>query len=36
MKTLQAGEKHLVLKLSPPDLGDIQITLKMSNGILTQ
>lgn len=35
MRTLQAGEKHLILKLSPPDLGDIQITLKMNNGILT-
>lgn len=35
MKTLGAGEKHLVIKLSPPDLGDIQIRLKMENGVLT-
>lgn len=35
MKTLGAGDKHLVIKLEPPDLGSIQIKLRMTNGVLT-
>lgn len=35
LKTLGAGDKHLVIKLSPPDLGDIKITLTMDKGVLS-
>ncbi len=35
MKTLGSGEKNLVIKLSPPDMGTIEIRLKMENGVLT-
>lgn len=34
MKTLSAGDKHLIIKLEPPDLGSIQIKLRMDNGML--
>ncbi len=35
MKTLASGDSNLTIKLSPPDMGTIQIKLKMENGILT-
>jgi len=35
MKTLGSGEKSLIIKLSPPDMGTIEIRLKMENGVLT-
>ncbi len=35
MTTLGSGEKNLVIKLSPPDMGTIEIRLKMENGVLT-
>lgn len=35
IKTLGSGEKNLVIKLSPPDMGTIEIRLKMENGVLT-
>ena len=35
MKTLGSGEKSLFIKLSPPDMGTIEIRLKMENGVLT-
>lgn len=35
IKTLGTGDKHLVIKLEPPDLGSIQIKLRMTNGVLT-
>jgi flagellar hook-length control protein FliK len=35
VKTLESGNGNLVIKLSPPDLGTIQIRLKMENGILS-
>ncbi len=35
MKTLGSGEKSLLIKLSPPDMGTIEIRLKMENGVLT-
>ncbi|MBI3592269.1 MAG: flagellar hook-length control protein FliK [Nitrospirae bacterium] len=34
MKTLGAGDKQLVIKLAPPDLGNIQIRLTMDHGVL--
>ena len=34
MKTVGAGEKQLIVKLDPPDLGSIQIKLKMEGGVL--
>ncbi len=33
-KTLGAGDKHLIIKLDPPDLGSIRIKLTMDNGVL--
>jgi flagellar hook-length control protein FliK len=33
-KTVKAGDKHLIIKLEPPDLGSIQIKLRMDNGML--
>ena len=35
LKTLGSGDKNLVIKLSPPDMGTIEIKLKMENGVLT-
>ncbi len=35
MKTLGSGERNLFIKLSPPDMGTIEIRLKMENGVLT-
>ena len=35
MDTLESGGRHLVIKLSPPDMGTIEIKLKVENGILT-
>jgi hypothetical protein len=35
MKTIGDGDKHLIIKLEPPDLGNIQIKLKMVNGVLS-
>ncbi len=35
LKTLGSGDSNLVIKLSPPDMGTIQIKLKMENGVLT-
>ncbi len=35
MKTLGSGDKNLLIKLSPPDMGTIEIRLKMENGVLT-
>jgi len=35
MKTLGQGEKNLLVKLTPPDMGTIEIRLKMENGVLT-
>ena len=35
MKTLGSGDKNLIIKLSPPDMGTIEIKLKMENGVLT-
>ncbi|MBF0505304.1 MAG: flagellar hook-length control protein FliK [Nitrospirae bacterium] len=35
LKTLGSGDSNLVIKLSPPDMGTIQIRLKMENGVLT-
>lgn len=35
MKTLESGDKHLLIKLSPPDMGTIEIKLKLENGVLT-
>ncbi|MCL4490673.1 MAG: flagellar hook-length control protein FliK [Nitrospirae bacterium] len=34
MKTLGAGDRHMIIKLEPPDLGSIQIRLRMDNGVL--
>lgn len=34
MKTLAAGERHLVIRVNPPDLGSVHIKLTMDNGIL--
>jgi flagellar hook-length control protein FliK len=31
MKTLSAGDKHLIIKLEPPDLGSIHIKLRIDN-----
>ncbi|WP_333652367.1 flagellar hook-length control protein FliK [Dissulfurispira sp.] len=33
-KTVKAGDKHLIIKIEPPDLGSIQIKLGMDNGML--
>ncbi|BCB96468.1 hypothetical protein JZK55_13900 [Dissulfurispira thermophila] len=33
-KTVKAGDNHLVIKIEPPDLGSIQIKLRMDNGML--
>lgn len=33
-KTFGAGDKHLIIKLDPPDLGSIRIKLTMDNGVL--
>lgn len=33
-KTIRSGDKHLIIKIEPPDLGSIQIKLKMDNGML--
>ncbi len=33
-KTVKAGDKHLIIKLEPPDMGSIQIKLRMDNGML--
>jgi hypothetical protein len=33
-KTVKAGDKHLLIKIEPPDLGSIQIKLRMDNGML--
>ncbi|MEW6739025.1 MAG: flagellar hook-length control protein FliK [Nitrospirota bacterium] len=33
-KTVKAGDKHLIIKIEPPDLGSIQIKLRMDNGML--
>ena len=35
MTTLGSGGKNLLIKLSPPDMGTIEIRLKMENGVLT-
>jgi len=35
MKTLASGGKSLVIKLSPPEMGTIEIRLKVENGVLT-
>ena len=34
MKTLGSGDKHMIIKIEPPDLGSIQIKLRMENGVL--
>lgn len=34
MKTLGAGDRHMIIKLEPPELGSIQIKLRMDNGVL--
>lgn len=34
-KTVRAGDKHLIIKIEPPDLGSIQIKLRMDNGMLS-
>jgi flagellar hook-length control protein FliK len=33
-KTVRSGDKHLIIKIEPPDLGSIQIKLRIDNGIL--
>lgn len=33
-KTLRSNAQHLIIRLEPPDLGNIQIKLIMSNGLL--
>jgi flagellar hook-length control protein FliK len=35
IKTLNSGSRHLIINLEPPDLGSVQIKLKMTNGVLT-
>ncbi|MGO9016518.1 MAG: flagellar hook-length control protein FliK [Dissulfurispiraceae bacterium] len=35
VKTLASGGKSLVIKLSPPEMGTIEIRLKVENGVLT-
>lgn len=35
IKTLNSGSKHLIVEIQPPNLGSIQIKLKMTDGILT-
>ncbi len=34
-KTLNSNSKHLIVEIQPPDLGSIQIKLKMTDGVLT-
>ncbi len=34
MKALGSGTQHITIKIEPPDLGSIQIRLKMDNGVL--
>ncbi|MBZ0156339.1 MAG: flagellar hook-length control protein FliK [Alphaproteobacteria bacterium] len=34
-KAAESGAKNLIVKLDPPDLGSIQIKLRMENGVLT-
>lgn len=34
-KALESGSKSITIKLDPPDLGGIQIKLRMDNGVLT-
>jgi flagellar hook-length control protein FliK len=34
MKTIGAGEKYLIIKLDPPDMGTVQIKLTLQNGEL--
>jgi flagellar hook-length control protein FliK len=34
-KALESGSKSITIKLDPPDLGGIQIRLRMENGVLT-